>query len=436
MPPTETHGQRRYRNVEFETAGALPRARPGEFLDAVRFHTCPGSNLCVQRIGNNSNDCDAHGMAKDSWWRVGCAGLPNRILRLFGGSHSMSELLHRYGFLDASGCVNHRNATASYTAQPKLMRSAPAGVPAHLADATGVPQFYARSGVCWFAALCTTSFADPSVRRFLQSHMPPDLARLCDRCLSDRGAAQAFRNRLWHDYAVGDDVEKPPELDGCNGFYEFAVLAAKLEIPMLIYENEGDRFYAVPPTVSDKKVPGEGRSYKIRKPKSYKEQHLLVLRFRDGDHVKFPIRRRVVFSGCRYRLVGFYGGQRKCGHQIGIASTTGNWRDMMIGDADLHKDGIGPVFVRFDGPEWVPRWWDAWRELVLVTKFGPGRQEFCNLNPWNEPDDSLDTGCRRMRRGCGKNSLDLIYMSDTRAYTPRLNDAGPAVGGGVAAAAA
>ena len=81
----------------------------------------------------------------------------------------------------------------------------------------------------------------------------------------------------------------------------------------------------------------------------------------------------------------------------------------MIVDADLHKDGISPVFVRFEGSEWLDGWWEAWRELMHVTKFGAGTSEFCNLSPWNPHNASLDQ--YRGARNVGTNSLDLVYVS-------------------------
>ena len=138
--------------------------------------------------------------------------------------------------------------------------------------------------------------------------------------------------------------------------------------------------------------------------------HALVLRFNDGDHSrKYPVHRRVVLRGNRYRLVGIFMGQRKCGHQIAISSPSGSWRDWSIADADLHKDGISPIYVRFEGSEWLDGWWDAWRELMHVTKYGTGTSEFCNLSPWNPNNSSLDQ--YRGTRDPGTNSLDLVYSS-------------------------
>ena len=350
---------------------------------------------------------------------VSCAGLPDRTLRLFDGARSLASLLQRYGFQDASGCVNHRDAVGHYEDAGAPLPAATLAVPDHLREARGVPQFYPRSGVCWFAALCTTAFGNAGLGRWLCAHMPPELRALAERSLHSREDAEAFRRALWHTYRVGDNVEDPPEMDGRNGFTEFSVLCAKLKVPLLRFEERGGRMVAMGETLHDR----DGRSVRAPQPDPAKD-HLLVLRYIDGDHRKHPLLRRMMYGGRRYRLLGAYMGQRKCGHQIGMSCPTDDWRDWTLGDADLHKDGIGPIHIRFVGDEWKgDRWWEAWRELVHVTKFGAGRSEFCSLSPHNERNDALDR--YRGARKTGSNSIDAVYRV---ALAPR--------GGGGGAAAA
>lgn len=393
-------------SLRFATSDALPEAPPGARVRRVTFRTCPGSDLCLFVACDVAPALDRHGVPQDAWWVVRCANLPDRTLRLYRGAHALRQLLRRYGFLDASGCVHHRDATVEYGPATEPLPPCALAVPAHLRDAIGVPQFYPTSGVCWFAALCTVSFANPTVRDFLEAHMPADLRPLAARCLFSRDAAEALRKRLWYDFAVGDNVDLPPEMDGRNGFSEFTVLCAKLAVPLLRYRQDGGRLVPLGAEVSDR----NGRRVRVRAPKTPHEPHLLVLRYEDGDHHrKHPILRRVVHGGARYRLLGLYKGQRKCGHQIGACSPSGSWRDFVIGDADLHKDGIGPLHVRFEGPQWRDRWWDAWRELVHVTKYGAQHREFCNFSWHNEPDDLLDK--YRGPPATGQLSIDAVYFT-------------------------
>ena len=192
-------------------------------------------------------------------------------------------------------------------------------------------------------------------------------------------------------------------MDGRNGFSEFSVACAKLNIPLLRYELVKNKMEPMPAAMTDRR-----RRRVTSKTVKTDAPHLLALRYEDGDHERHPILRRIVVGGRRYKLVGLYKGHRKCGHQIGACSHTGDWREWSLGDADLHKDGIGPIFVKFVGKRWVgDEWWRAWHELVHVTKFGANYREMCNLNWQNARDDALD-GFRGPHK-VGRLSIDVVY---------------------------
>ena len=390
-------------SIAFDASrGVLPVAPHGTRLQTVSFATCPGSDLrleCAQHPSANAV-ADEFGVVQDSWWRIVAARLPERTLRLTRGAQSLRALLRRYGFMDASGCVNHRDATASYVPSGALFPQAPLSVVGPLRDTTGVPQFYWNSGNCWFGALCTVSFGNTGMRNLVGAYMDGPMRQLAERALFHRDSAEALRKRLWYECQMGDDVEDSPVKDGRNGFTEFTILCAKLKVPLARYRNDGNALNLMPPTVTDRK----GRQCRVPVP-CRGAPHLLAVRFQDGDHKRFPVLRCLEVCGVQYDLVGWYAGQRKCGHQIGISLTGPGWRDAVIGDSDLHKDGISPVHVRYDGaPE---GWWPAWQALVHVTKFGAGTSEFCNLSPHNPPDDSLD---RYRRAASGSCSLDMVYI--------------------------
>lgn len=389
-------------DASFAGGESLPAAPPGTRLRRVRYRTCPGSDLVLSVLRDvGGARLDGAGVPSDGWWRVRCSGLPDRTLRLSRGTASLTQLLTRYGFQDASGCVNHRDARLEYEPVGQPLAHGPLHVPAHLEDATGVPQFYPRSGVCWYAALCWASFGNERVRAFLQRHFPEDLRALCDQCLFSRDRAEDLRRALWHRYGVGDDVSRPPEEDGQNGFGQFAVLCARLKIPMLRFRETGGELVGLSPRVSA----NDGSTSTLRAPVG-DEEHLLVLRFIRGDHSgRFPIHRRVTHQNRRYRLLALYMGQSKCGHQIALMAPTASWRDWVIGDADCHKDGIGPTFVHFEGDEWTRQWWQAWRSLVPVTKYSGG--QFCPLSPHNVGDASLDR--YRATSAVGNNNIDVLY---------------------------
>lgn len=360
---------------------------------------------------DNAGVVDEYGLVADSWWAVRTTGLPDRTLRLREGPRSLCHLLQRYGYQDSTGCVNHRDATAHYGPSSSLATAHLQVLP-HIRDMTGVAQFYPRSGICWYAALCTVLFTDPKMREYIASHLPPAMAELCATCLKSRESAQRLRNLLWTEWAIGDDINDRPENDGCNGFSEFTLLCARASIPLLRLRERGGKLVRMPPRLTDK------RGNALREAAiNFRKPHLLALRFQDGDHAKFPLFRRVRIDGVRYRWVGCWAGQRKCGHQIGFASADGHWRSIVVGDADLHNGGIGLESVCFPQTGYADvkggdsEWSRVMNLIIHITKFGPRTSEFCNMSPLNPRDDSLDQ-YRGSRARVGSNSLDMLYRAD------------------------
>lgn len=386
--------------VPFDAANdSLPLApNRGSRLTRVTFETCPGSTLSIDLIKPMVESTDVCGVSEDAWWGVRSSDQPDREFRMFRGSHSMTQLLRRYGFQDANGCVNHKKATLHFS--PSFVASEPTCVPENLLDAISVPQFYPRSGVCWFATMCWNCMANETLNRIISSHLPDDdMFKLFQRCIFDRNSAEAFRKRLWYDYTVGDDVTAPPEEDGQNGCLQFCIWCAQIGVPMYRLREKNGSLKRLDGRVTDPR----GGVHTVRAPTAEESKsHILMLRFQDGDHKRFPIMRRVTYRGRRYRLTGLYMGQRKCGHQIGLTSPSGRWRDWSIADADLHKDGIGPMFIQFKGDRWRKDWWMAWKDLVHVTKFGQGHSQFCTISPHNPNNDDLGSQ--------GSNSIDALYV--------------------------
>lgn len=378
---------------------ALPQAPRGTRLKSLAFTTCPGSDLRINLVRENAGEHDEFGIVRDAWWRIVTGGLPDRTFRTTRGSHSVRNLLRRYGFLDTSGCVNHKQARASYGPRTTPLAELPPDVPSHLLDATGVPQFYANSGVCWLTATFWNAFANPAVRDLLRSRMPDDMRPLCDRCLYERDVAEALRKKLWYSFAMGDNVEDSPLKDGRNGFSEFCTLCAKLRVPMVRLKEEDGKFYKMSQTVTDRR--GASVTLPLPRPGA---PHLLALRFIDGDHRKFPLYRTMHVRGVPYRLTGMWCGHKKCGHQLGIACVDEVGERNAISDADMHKDGIGPIYVNFKN--YGGDWWWSYKHLLPVTKFSGG--EFCNLSPHNDPDNALDRYRGASPRG--SNSVDALYV--------------------------
>lgn len=313
----------------------------------------------------------------------------------------MSELLKRYGFQDKTGCVNHRDATAFFTDEKSFRSVIELPVPDHMRDMTGIGQLKRGGGNCWMTSMLAAAFANPRVRDIVSEKMPQDMRDDARVCMQDMEAAKRLRSRMWYDYKVGDNVERPGYEDGRNGYSEFAVLFSKLGIPQLIFREDGGQLVPGPATMRDR----SSKSVSILKPKDpCREFHFLTIRFEDGDHQKFPAMRRIRHEDhdVRYRLLALVMGQRDCGHQISLTCTSPTgWRDWMIADADMHTDGIGPTFVKFEGDEYKgDAWWKALEVLVHVTKFGMGNSQLCFISPHNRNADGRP----------GSNSIDMIYV--------------------------
>ena len=385
--------------------GRIPAAPPGMRVRSIRYSTCPGTSLRFLVVVDNSTSIDDAGVVSDAWWVVRCDGLPDRTFRMWGGSESLSHILARYGFLDNQGCLNHKEATIEYERRDTPLPPHRLRVPPQMLQHQGVPQFKPQSGVCWFASLCWTSFASEHARAILRPYIPVDMWNACEQCLTSRGAAEELRNRMWYKYKVGDDVDLHPSNDGRNGFTEFSLLCAHLGVPMVRYRESRGKLQRMPPELHDR----FGRVHRMNE--RVDATHFLVLRYQDGNHhTKYPIQRRILHQGRRYSLVGFYMGQRKCGHQIG-AAVLPNWRWCSITDADIHKRQIGPIHVYFEGERYKDNdvWWKAWHDIVHVTKFGQDSAELCNLSPHNRSDTLLD---KYRGSSTGQCSVDVMY-----AYT-------------------
>lgn len=383
----------------------LPSVDQRTLLERITFRTCPGSSLEIKLIHRPDLILDRHGMTQDSWWSVQCNGLPERKMRLLNGAQSMLELLRRYGFQDETGCVNHRDIVFHY-GPVYTWKNTGIGLTSQMQQLSGVPQFFRNSGICWFNALCWVSFANKNVVDLLCRHANDKTFKcLATQALVQRDAALNLRKHLWDAYGIGDDISQPPEMDGKNGGYEFLCLCAALKIPIIVYENSVEtKMRRLQEHTLECTSKNKFKQATVKKD----EAHLLMLRFIDGDHSgKCPVHRRVCINGVRYKLVGIYMGQRKCGHQIAISfPDMQDWRYAVIGDADMHKDKNGPQHIYF-GKEHESGWWSLWQYLVHVTKFGKNTSEFCPLTPWNIPNNALD----RYRGAKGSNSLDLVFMS-------------------------
>ena len=392
--------------VDMQAATRLPKRPPGKVLEKVTFDSCPGTSLEIRCLRAYTTEADDAGVFEDSWWSIVCRDQPDRYMRLRSGKHSLFHLLRRYGFLDNRECMNHRRCKFHYG---DAIRQGKVEVEQHIRDSAGVPQFYEKSGVCWFASVCWVAFGNDRVKDFLLTHHPEGLRRNAEMSLFSRRAAEEYRKALWYDFAVGDDVEDNPLNDGKNGGGEFTTMCAKLHVPLIRLREEKGMMVPITGGVVDQ----NGRHVPLSRPRRG-ESHILMLRFVDGDHSsRFPLHRRIIYSDHRYRMFAAFLGQRKCGHQCALVCNGTDWRNWGVTDADAHKDGIGPCFCHFSD-HMKDAWWEKWKYIVNVTKYGPGHGDFCPLSPWNVEDGAYDRFKGAMRRS-GSNSIDVLYFFDAGA---------------------
>lgn len=386
----------------------LPSAPAGKRVSRFVYASCPGSKAILRPIQAVDPSLSPEGIFTDGWWSVECDGVPPRTFRTFRGAYSVTQVLVRYGFMNAdSSCVHQGKVEIEYEDAATPVSDECLRIPKALTEARGVPQFEYNSGVCWYATMCWVSFCNTSVRDLICANMSEELKELCANCLFSRDAAQELRNKLWTEHYIGDNVGEHPLQDGCNGFSEFMALCATFKVPLLCYEEHGGELVLSDKGARKAKSPTPRKQFPILRPTSIEEPHLLAIRFQFGDHKRFPAMRRMALqNGARYRLIGIYIGQNKCGHQIGAASYTGCWSEWGFGDADLHKDGIGPIFVRFpDNCEWED-WWAAWDRILHVTRFGINRNNTCNMSLHN-PSETRGSGV-------GEMSADWVYSNAKR----------------------
>ena len=390
-------------------------------VDRICYVTCPGSNLrIVQMKRNDAAEMDSCGVFLDSWWCIQAGDLPTRYFRIFRGGSSLWQLLSRYAFLDANECVNHKTFDVTYLEAPASeFVNKEIQVPHDVRDYIGVPQFHVNSGVCWYAAFCWVAFGCSPVREVVTSRLSEGMTRDALMALMQPDAAKRLRSRLWHDFSLGDDVNGRPEDDGQNGGSEFALLCSKSELSLACLCEDGGKF-----RVCDEPIFDHGGKRCSATCKRGDHPTFVMLRFVDGDHSgRFGFRRRIVYNTKVYKLFAFFMGQLKCGHQIGMVSPTGNWRDWGVVDADAHKHGIGPMFFRVDEASHCD-WWKKIHLMINVTKYGENLAEFCPLSPWNTRDDVFDSyrsassPTRRRYRlgrndshdGVGHCSVDAVYI--------------------------
>ena len=390
----------------------------GHVIYGIEYSGCKGGKLVVRLSATGDTDEIKDGCFVDAWWRVEAPGLPTRHIRLIMGLKSVKRLVSRYGLLDNQGCMNVRDGCYSVDeiANVKAILAENKGIvpiPPDVQQLTGIPQRQENSGICWFTSLCWCMFFNPSMRAHLISKFPAKLKQLAEKCLSDPDAAEKMREILWHEYQFGDEIGQAPELDGQNGVTQFMILAGKFDIPVIRFFVDKD---AVCHLIEDPVEDQEGTIVPIRENAEPNEPHIMIFRFRRGNHTDKRLRpaRRIRYRGRKYRLTGLMLGSEHCGHQTSAAARDDSWRHWAMTDSDARRYGICATHWSVDTEKAdYESWWRFWRFVIPVTNFHGG---VCDLAPHNRPLGELETAQASYRgvaesETAGLLNVDYMYLS-------------------------
>ena len=405
-------------------------------LKRVEIDGCDGKRvLSVEALCRISEEVEVESRCcVDAIWRVRVAETPTRLIRLFKGAQSLSELLNRYSLSDASGCsyseggakvIVHnlfKNAQGAGITLPAISaehlrsrstRRVYGHRPPRMASSSelaimrpvGMPQRTARSGVCWFGALCWAAMRPSGARRVFLHHVrDPNFREALRQCIAEPEIAEGLRRRMFYELRLGDDpVNTRPEDEGQNGFTLLSLMCARLGVPLTVLvlaEKDELVTFAYPLADADKKMVDPPRP-----PTGTREPALLGVRVHRG-HWRPP--HTLLHGGRTYHLQSAMIGSEFCGHQCALARSRKNVYHFY--DSDAVRLGIGPVGFRSDRDE-------LWKALQYVLPYSNNTptSKFCDFSPHNRsPVSPLVDNLRAER------AMAVLGNADTRAPKHRL----------------
>jgi hypothetical protein len=382
-------------------------------LYKVKVVGCRAGRALTLRLCTEFQGMDEYGVCRDGLWRMRTPGLPDRWLRLWGGRQSLLDLLQRYSFQDASGCVYSadpaqttlRNAItcARLTRARPGALGPPQGAPGQGAPGVsprvamaclcdprerfelevpchapvrnvGVAQLSERSGICWWGAMWFALCFSPECRDTLSAHVAaidssasaalrvalPDMLR-------DAQASERLRRALFEQLRLGDDPDQPPELDGQNGYAQFSRLCKELQIPLTTLFAPAMKELRAPVTARS----GSGTSCP-------RGAFLGVRTYRSTHMPTFEL----VHGGRTWRLRSAMIGSEFCGHQIALSSCCRTQRKWAVYDSDAVRRGIGPIAWDMGADAGEAAWWRA-LEWIMPIHNATDKTRFCDMNPMN-----------------------------------------------------
>lgn len=332
---------------------------------AVKWEGCdvPLSIRLVKRV-----------RGEDGWWVVEGTGGPDRYVRLLS-PHALDVLVGHYAYA-GEGC--HREGRIVYGCKRRWGKNEDemeedededglTSIP--LLPFLGVAQERpGQSGLCWWSSLCFALCCSKQMRSVFASRLPPHIAPLATTCLDDDEAARKLRRFLFSTYAIGDDPNQDPSLDGKNAGWELCVLAAQLGLPLIRFDAPSmDK-------LEDEVEDQRGKSHSLRRP-FWTESSLLVVQCLRSA---WEPMRRINVGGRRYYLAAVLLGSEKCGHQISMSTLDLDVRRWAISDADARSRGIGPIHWEVAKGSTKPTWLKAMHDSVPLSV---GGAKTCSFSP-------------------------------------------------------
>lgn len=353
---------------------------------------------------------------RDEEWYVITDGRQERWVRLFK-REALKAMLKTYAYLDVVECLNVYDGTINRLRihrGPRHIIRKPClldRIPKSLRAVRGVEQTTKDSGICWYAAMVFVMLFSAPMRKLFFTKADPALSKRMRGVLGDKVRAEELRRHLYYAYKLGDKPGQPPHLDGQNGFSQFCILLAKLDIPTI-------RLFAptlvpIRDAIIDKGPKGKNRQ-KLRDVPRPDETSLLVVRC---FHTRWIPRARIEYQvdptrpPLRYRLIGLFIGSEYCSHQVAASATDTRSTTWALTDADATGLGIGPLFWtsrRRPGEsrqEHILRWRAIWSQIVPATRFG--NNQVCDLNPSNRPPRALE------RQAVGRDTTGRVGVVNT-----------------------
>jgi len=151
---------------------------------------------------------------------------------------------------------------------------------------------------------------------------------------------------LFEHLGIGDDPDQAPELDGQNGYGQFARLCRTLGIPLITMYAPG---MTQTPDALDGARAGDLAFLGVR---TYRSLHVPSFKLEHG--------------GRTWRLRSAMIGSEFCGHQIGLSSCCRTQRKWAVYDSDAVRQCIGPIAWDMGDEAGEEAWWRALEWIMPI----------------------------------------------------------------------